>query len=160
LKNTIEDQIDLIVEQHDGRARFFAMDTSLWTTPFEARLPFRLPPSFLALIRRYRFPVFECGDFSLFGNVNGTQHDDLATAVFRDRILAAVTQRNGLVQVGRPDFATLSYDPLCFDLRKRSKSGEAPLVRLDHEELLINSRIRIVNHVSESFWDFFGKLSA
>ena len=160
MKTTIEEQVDFILERHAGRARFVPTDTSAWTAPFEAKLPFRLPASFLALIRRYRFPPIDCAGYTLFGNANGRQHDDLANAVFRDRALAEVTHRGGLVQIGRPDFATVSYDLLCFDLRAQSKTGEAPLVHLDHEEILINGRIHVVKRVSESFLELFGKLSA
>jgi hypothetical protein len=156
LKQTAENQIDAIIAKGTGGSRFVLMDTSAWTGAFEARLPFRLPPSFLALIRRYRYPAFDCSGVRLFGNVNGTQHDDLAVATFADRVLADVTQRCGFVQIGRP--ATGSYDAICFDLRDRSKTGEAPLAHLDHEEILINGRIKIVGTVSESFLELLGKL--
>jgi hypothetical protein len=85
----------------------------------------------------------------LFGNVDGHDRDDLVVASIRDSILSGVTRRSGLIQVGRPD--TGSYDPICFDLRSRSKAGEAELVQLDHEEILMNSKIRIVRKAAPSF---------
>ena len=96
LKQTVEDAVDSIIARHGGPPRFVAMSTSEWTTPFEARLPFRLSPSFVALIRRYRFPSFDLAGVTLFGNVDGVRHDDVAVRVFRDPILATVTQRGGL----------------------------------------------------------------
>lgn len=146
---TVDDQVDTLIAAYGPRPPFVRVDTSAWVAAFEARLPYRLPPSFSSLIRRYRFPAFDCGGVTLFGNVDGRQHDDLVAKVFRDETLASVTQRNGFVQVGQP--STQSYDPICFDLRARTKSGEAPLVRLDHEAILIDSKIAIVAEVHDSF---------
>jgi hypothetical protein len=148
MTHDVDEQIDAIVVRRGSQSRFVPMDTSAWVAPFEARLPCQLPPSFRSLIRRYRFPSFDSGGVTLFGNVNGHDPDELVVRVFRDATLASVTQRNGFVQIGRP--ADLSYDPVCFDLRARTKSGEAPLVRLDHEQILINGRIEIAAQVSDS----------
>lgn len=152
---TVEDEIDSIVARCGALSRFVAMDTSEWTKPLEARLPFRLPPSYIALIRRYRFPSIECAGVTIFGNVCGGP-DDLAVRIFRDRVQAGVTQRSGFVQIGNPD--PFSYDPICLDMRARAKSLEGSLVRLDHEEILINGRIKILATLSASFLEFFSKL--
>lgn len=145
----LDEQIDVLIAGRESREKFVLMDTAEWVAPFEARLPFQLPPSFRSLIRRYRFPPFDCGAVTLFGNVDGRQHDDLVVRVFKDATLASVTQRSGFVQIGQP--ATLSYDPICFDLRARTKNGEAPLVRLDHEAILINNSIEILARLHDSF---------
>ena len=149
MTRNVDDQIDAVISERGSPPAFVPLDTSAWVAPFEARLPYKLPPSFSSLIRRYRFPPFESGGVTLFGNVNGTDPDDLVVRIFRDAILASVTQRSGLIQVGQP--SNLSYDPVCFDLRARTKTGDAPLVRLDHEEILINSRIKITQQICDSF---------
>ena len=149
MTRTIDDQIDAIIAKRGSRPKFVAMNTSEWVAPFEARLPHQLPPSFSSLLRRYRFPSFECADVLLFGNVNGRQIDDLVVKFFRDATLASVTQRSGFIQVGQP--SNPSYDPVCFDLRARTKTGEAPLVRLDHEDILIDGRVKILAKLHDSF---------
>lgn len=85
----------------------------------------------------------------LFGNMDGKQRDDFVVASVRDATLCSVTRRNGLLQIGKP--VSGSYDPVCFDLRSRSKTGEGPVVRLDHEAILIEGRIAVVSTVAASF---------
>jgi hypothetical protein len=72
--------------------------------------------------------------------------------IFRDQVLAVTTLRNGYIQFARPE--TGSYDPICFDARKRGANREFAIVRLDHEEILCNERIREVEKVADSFFKF------
>jgi hypothetical protein len=72
---------------------------------------------------------FRCGQGDLFGNLDGQSYDDLVVTSLRDPILSSVTRANGFIQIGRPEAG--SYDPVCFDGRRRTKKGEAGIVRLD-----------------------------
>jgi hypothetical protein len=38
----------------------------------------------------------------------------------------------------------LDYDPVCFDRKARKKNREFEIVKLDHQEILRNERIRVV----------------
>ena len=55
----------------------------------------------------------------------------------------------GFIHIGRP--ATRNHDPICLDFRRPAKTGEAGIVRLDHEEILRNDSIRIVETIAPSF---------
>ena len=82
---------------------------------------------------------------------------DLSRAFFADDGLYPVLLQNGLLQFGQP--AGGGYDPVCFDMKRRS-NGDAPLVQLDHEEVLMNSRIRVVKEVAPSFRNFVERVIA
>lgn len=56
---------------------------------------------------------------------------------------------NGLIQFARP--LDWNYDPVCFDAGFRAKNREFPIVRIDHEEILCNNRIRVKERLSDSF---------
>lgn len=145
---TVDDEIDAAIS---GRAElaFISAAAPAWLAPFEQSLPFRLPPAYRSLLLRYRFSAFVAGTVYLFGNLDGQSDDDLVVASIRDAALSAVVRANGFVQIGRPKSG--GYDPICFDLRRRTKSGEAGLVRLDHEAILGRSSIRVVEAVAASF---------
>jgi hypothetical protein len=45
----------------------------------------------------------------------------------------------------------IDYDPVCFDLNKRSPDGDCAIVKVDHEEALSHERFRIVAVLADSF---------
>ena len=45
----------------------------------------------------------------------------------------------------------LDYDPVSFDLKSRNKNGDYRIVKIDHEEILCNNRIRVVAELAPSF---------
>src|ERR1700693_636689 len=45
----------------------------------------------------------------------------------------------------------VDYDPVCFDLSSRNKTGDCRIVKIDHEEILCNNRIRVVAELAKSF---------
>ena len=59
----------------------------------------------------------------------------------------------GYVQIGRPD--TGSFDAVCFDLNDQRRNRECRIVRVDHEQILCNWRVR----VSAELWPSFVKLA-
>ena len=45
----------------------------------------------------------------------------------------------------------MDYDPVCFDLSSRKKNGDYKIVKLYHEEILCNNRIRVAADIAPSF---------
>ena len=56
------------------------------------------------------------------------------------------------VQIGRPD--TGDFDAICFDLNEQAQNRECRIVRVDHEDILCNWKVR----VSGQLWPSFIKL--
>jgi hypothetical protein len=148
-RRSIDEEIDAGIAAVAAMPTFVPAGPSAWVAAFEQSLPFRLPPSYRSLLLRYRFPSFSVGAVTLFGNLDGKSYDDFTVASVRDPILSSVLHANALVQIGRPESG--SYDPICFDLRARTKDGEAGIVRLGHEEILINASVQVVATVAASF---------
>ena len=112
----------------------------------------KLPSSFRSLVTRYAFASFDIGPLRLFGNTGRDEEDDLNVVIFRDRTMAQATLKNGYIQFARRD--TGSYDPICFDAKKSAANREFAIVRLDHEQILCNDRIKVVEKVADSFFKF------
>lgn len=146
-----ETEIDAFVgRQIAAGLDFTKVDEAPWITAFEQRLPFRLPASYRSLVVRYRFCPFLLSGIEFFGNQGNGDDDDLVVASLRDPVLARVSLARGFVQIGRPD--TGAYDPVCFDMNRRSNNREAPLVSLDHEAILIKERIHVLREYAKSFF--------
>lgn len=154
-RTTVDEKVDAAVAALGKAPAFVSAGAPAWLGPFERDLPFRLPPAYRSLLLRYRFPAFVVGTATVFGNLDGQSYDDLVVASVRDPILSSVARANGLVQIGRPESG--GHDPICFDLRSRTKSGEAEVVRLDHEAILINASIRVVERVAPSFLELLAR---
>jgi hypothetical protein len=123
-----------------------------WIESLEARLPARLPRSFRSLANRYEYPAFSLGPILLFANTAEHVDYELRDEIWKDKGLSDILQQNGLLHFGRP--ATGSYDPICFQAGERTGSQEYEVVRVDHEEILCNSRIRITERIARSFFHF------
>lgn len=154
------EQIDAAVDAFVGRqARaghvFEPISEAPWIVSFEAKLPFRLPPSFRSLVSRYRFGPFDVFGIRFFGNSGAGDLQDLVVASLRGPVLVRVCQRGGFLHVGRP--STGAYDPVCFDMTRRTNEGEAPLVCLEHEEILIGERIGGAKDYGASFAEMIGR---
>jgi hypothetical protein len=122
-----------------------------WIEDFEKKLPKALPGSYRSLVTRYSFQSFDLRGISFFGNT-GTSNDnsdDLVVASLADRHITDTLLYSGYVQIGRPD--TGDYDPICFDTNKPKQNREYSIVRIDHEEVLCNHRIKVRVEVATSF---------
>ncbi len=86
-----------------------------------------------------------------FANTGQHIYNELAQTIFVDEGLCPTLLNNGYLQFGRA--AGGLYDPVCF-ATKRGKRGDAPIVCIDHEEILIKQRLRIVEEISFSFTSF------
>jgi hypothetical protein len=130
--------------------RIVADDNSERIAALQSRIGRRFPPSFLNFISRYSFPAFEFGPLLFFANHREETYWDLSRKVFLDPGMSPLLLGGGFIQVGNPFF--YNYDPVCFDCNLGSE--EPRLVQLDHEAILCDREIRIIEVVSPSFIDF------
>jgi hypothetical protein len=154
-RSTVDEEVDAVIAGLEDEPVFVAAAAPAWLAPFEQNLPFRLPGAYRSLLLRYRFPAFDVDTVTLFGNLDGQSYDDLVVASIRDRALSSVSRANGFIQIGRAESG--SYDPICFDARRRTKSSEAGIVRLDHEEILMNDSVRVVEVIAASFLELLAR---
>jgi hypothetical protein len=123
-----------------------------WIGAFESRLGRRLPPSFSSLMRRYAFVPFEWGRVRFFGNSGTDDGNDFAIATACDPAIWQAMIKAGFIQFARPPGG--NYDLICFDTTIRRKNRESPIVRVDHEAILIYDRVIVV----EDLWPSFAEL--
>jgi len=45
----------------------------------------------------------------------------------------------------------MDYDPVCFDMKSIKRNREMRVVKIDHEEILRNRRIKVVAELAPSF---------
>lgn len=125
-----------------------------WIDGVEERLPRKFPALFRSLITRYIFPEFVWDRVLLFGNTPeciGNKPHELRVALFNDAHLSRVLLNNGYLQFGQP--AAGNYDPICF---APHGDGLDPIVRLDHESILIRGQIRVTEQIAASLREFLG----
>ena len=117
--------------------------------PLLAKLPARLPPLFQDLVLSYRWAEVDLGSFRLLPNPPGPDLSGLLTEMTRDPAFWESLPSAGYIQFGRgPD---IDYDPVCFDIRSRTKSKDYRIVKIDHEEILCNNRVKVVAELAPSF---------
>lgn len=113
-----------------------------WIDEIIRKLPAKYSPTFMSLISRYIFDDFEIDNLWFFANRGDQDWYELSQAIFRDSIIFKFTSSKGFLHFARS--ADGSYDPVCFDIRNRKKR-EYPVVRLDHESILMSQKIEIVD---------------
>jgi len=118
--------------------------------PIYAKLPARFPPLYEQLVLTYRWAAVYLDRFSLLANPLGSDLSGLLEQMSRDSAIWNSLRPAGYVQFGRgPD---MDYDPVCFDIRVRQKKGEDyRIVKIDHEEILCNNRVKVVAELAPSF---------
>ena len=87
--------------------------------------------------------------YTLLPNPPGSDLSGLLAKMMCDPGLWKALTPSGFIQFGRG--SDNDYDPVCFDIKSRSKGGDYRIVRIDHEEILCNNRIKIVNELAPSF---------
>ena len=122
--------------------------SNAWVADLEKALQERLPIAYRSLIARYDFHEFEIGTITFLANIGElTPRRLLAREEMAPHLL-----REGMIQFGRP--AGGSYDPVCFAVKRRSKT-DAPIVQIDHEDILLrNGRITVKKEIATSFRRF------
>jgi hypothetical protein len=122
-----------------------------WLPEVETSLRFRLPASFRSLLARYLFPSFEVGPLFLYSvGVRDPKStgEEFRYAIF-DAIMFPFLLDKGLLRFAQPQ--DWSYDPVCFDFRNANRKSEPGVVRVDHEEILCNDRLRVIETISPAF---------
>jgi hypothetical protein len=109
----------------------------------------RFPSLYESLILNYRWAELDLVICRLLANEPAGDLTPLLTEIRRDRNLYSTLMPNGYLQFGRG--ADVDYDPVCFDFRRRQKNGDCRIVKLDHEEILINGRIQEVSELAPNF---------
>jgi hypothetical protein len=132
--------------------KILASGDNPWVRLLEEKLPRRYPPAFNTLISRYRFCDFEVGPIMFFANTGEKVFHELGNRVFADKHMSPFLMQNGYLQFGQA--AGGHYDPMCFAPRGLKDKRESRIVRLDHEEILINNRIRVMAEISPSIENF------
>lgn len=114
-----------------------------------AKLPGRFPRLFEKLVLKYRWAEVDLGFYRLLANPPGEGLTGLLQEISRYPGLWAALLPAGYIQFAKgPD---VDYDPVCFDIRNRKKNGECRIVKIDHEEILCNNRVKVVAELAPSF---------
>jgi hypothetical protein len=117
--------------------------------PLYAKLPGRLPHLYERLVLTYRWAEVDLESFTLLANPPGRDLTGLFHEMSKDKFLWDALVKNGFVRFGKgPD---IDYDPVCFDIRSRRKNGDCRVVKIDHEEILCNSRVKVTAESAASF---------
>ncbi|MEM9413006.1 MAG: hypothetical protein AAGA30_17990 [Planctomycetota bacterium] len=107
-----------------------------------------MPILFETLALSYRWLAVDLGICRLLENPPAADLQPLADAMFRDPIIT-----NTLLPAGFVRFALAPnecYDPVCFDL-SRMQDDDCPIVRMNHEVILIHQVIGEVTTLYGSF---------
>ena len=116
--------------------------------PLYAKLPARFPPLYEQLVLSYRWAEVDLQSFALLANPLGDGLKGLLNSIHGDRNLTNELVNHGYMQFGRGTGG--HYDPVCFDISLR-KNRDYRIVKLDHEEILCNYRIKVVSEIAPSF---------
>jgi hypothetical protein len=113
-------------------------------------LPAPFPALFEKFVLNYRWSELDLGVCRLLPNEVGSSLMPLRSAIMNDQGIYGVALPNGVIPFGKGP--GISYDPVCFDVRTSgARRDDYPVVQLDHEELLCNERVVIVERVAPSF---------
>ncbi|HVP42007.1 MAG TPA: hypothetical protein VMS96_01165 [Terriglobales bacterium] len=126
-------------------------ESNPWVAALEDLLPHSFPMLYRSLIVHYRFAEFEAGPIMFFANTGTDVFHELSRCIVADEGMYPLLHRHGFLQFGQQSGG--GYDPVCFDT-KRGKQGDAPVVQLDHEDVLTRDRIRVVAEIAPSFEQF------
>jgi hypothetical protein len=114
-----------------------------------SRLPAKFPPLFERLLLTFRWAEVSLDSYSLMANPPGPDFEEFFREISRDPGLWEALIPAGYIRFGKgPD---MDYDPVCFDMNSRKKSREMRVVKIDHEEILCNYRIKVVAELAPSF---------
>jgi len=113
------------------------------------RLPAKFPPLFETLLLTFRWAEVSLDRYSLMANPLGPNLDGFFKEISKDSGLWESLIPAGYLRFGKgPD---MDYDPVCFDMNSRKKSHEMRVVKIDHEEILCNFRVKVVAELAPSF---------
>jgi hypothetical protein len=114
-----------------------------------SKLPARLPQLFEGLLLSYRWAEVDLDVFTLTANPLGDDLSGWLAESSRDAFMWKFLIRSGYIPFGKgPD---LDYDQVCFEIKGRKQGDECRIVKIDHEEVLCNERVKIVREVASTF---------
>jgi len=111
-------------------------------------VPGPLPPLYERLILTYQWAEVDLGKYRLSSNFPPPL-EGLIKVQKADSVMFRALSSHRLVQFGKGPGA--DYDPVCFDLKKRSADGDCAVIRADHEEILNRERLVVVEVLAGSF---------
>jgi hypothetical protein len=115
-----------------------------------AKLPAHFPRLFELLVLSYRWAEIDLGTYRLLANPPGSDLTGLLRQISKDPSLWEALLPAGFMQFGMgPD---MDYDPVCFDIKTRKQGGDCRIVKIDHEEILCNNRVKVVAELAPSFY--------
>lgn len=110
----------------------------------------RLPQLFESFAESYAWLDVDLRVCRLFANPPTSDFTDLSTAMFADPVLNDTLLPLRLVRFAlAPDGC---YDPICFDL-SAFDGDDCPIVRLEHESILMHNRVGKREIIFDSFRD-------
>lgn len=119
--------------------------------PIYAKLPARFPPVFEQLVLSYRWDEVDLGLFRLLPNPPGPDLKGFLQEMSRDPAIWKALLPAGFMQFGKG--ADINYDPVRFDISSRKRNREFKIMRIDHEEILCNDRVKVVEELAPTFRD-------
>jgi hypothetical protein len=137
-----------------GFARWAPTRQATSVQPLEkiyATVPGRLPKLFEECLASFRWLRVEIGPIEFFAHPPGPDCEVFVAQIVRDCHLFPALFTNRYIEFGKA--AGGSYDPVCFDL-KRGRKQDCPLVRIDHESVLIRGEPKVVSEIAPSFRAF------
>jgi hypothetical protein len=114
-----------------------------------SKLPAKFPPLFERFLLTFRWADVSLDRYSLIANPPGPDLERFYTGISKDPGLWEALIPAGYLRFGKG--ADMDYDPVCFDMDSRRKSNEMRVLKIDHEEILCNRRIKIVAELAPSF---------
>jgi hypothetical protein len=115
-----------------------------------AELPARFPRLFERMVLSYRWAEVDLGAYRLLANPAGHDFNGFFQQMTNDPVIWDALLPLGFMQFGKgPD---LDYDPVCFDIKTRKQGRDCRIVKIDHEEILCNNRIKVVAELAASFY--------
>ena len=122
------------------------------------KIPTRFPRLYERLLLTYRWAEVDLQVFRLLANPLGSDLSGHFAEISKDRFMWDILVKSGFLRFGKgPD---VDYDPICFDFRSRNRTGDFPVVKIDHEEVLCNSSIKIVKRLADGFEDLVRQIIA
>ncbi|MFZ3330571.1 MAG: hypothetical protein WA197_08075 [Candidatus Acidiferrales bacterium] len=120
--------------------------------PIYSKLPARFPPLFEQFVLSYRWAEVDLKLCRLLPNPPGMSLDGLLKEMSRDPAIWSALLPAGYIQFGKgPD---MDYDPVCFDIGSGNRNRDYKIVKIDHEEILCDYRVKIVSQLAPSFESF------
>ena len=144
----------MIVGEEDGWRKWQPIRVQTLRTALDelyTQLQGRLPPLYERLISSYRWAQVEAGSHCLLANLPGEGFSGLLNQIQGDAGLWEALAPAGFIQFARAPGG--NYDPICFDVRHRKQNAERRVVRIDHEQILCNFKIKEVAELAPTFRD-------